>query len=54
MDGDRMREVRQQLRLSQGELKDHLNRRLGRSYDKPKISRWENGQSPFLRMSPWS
>ena len=39
-----MRGLRQQLRLSQGELKDELNRRLGRSYDKPKVSRWENGR----------
>ena len=46
MNGERMRELRLQLRLSQGELKDELNRRLGRSYDKPKVSRWENGREP--------
>ena len=46
MDGSRMRELRQQLRLSQTELKDNLNQRLGRSYDKPKVSRWENGREP--------
>ncbi|WP_242011668.1 ParA family protein [Acetobacter fallax] len=33
--------------MSQGELKDELNRRLGRSYDKPKISRWENDKEPI-------
>ncbi|KAA0677606.1 AAA family ATPase [Roseomonas genomospecies 6] len=44
MDGEQMRELRQELRLSQGDLKDELNRRLNRSYDKPKISRWENGR----------
>jgi chromosome partitioning protein len=38
---------RQQLRLSQTELGDALNRRLERSYDKPKISRWENGREPI-------
>ena len=44
MRGERVRELRQALRFSQGALKDELNRRLGRSYDKPKISRWENGR----------
>jgi chromosome partitioning protein len=48
MDGDRMmRELRQQLRLSQTELKTQLNQRLGRSYDKHKVSRWENGREPI-------
>lgn len=48
MDGDRMmRELRQQLRLSQTELKEQLNQRLGRSYDKHKVSRWENGREPI-------
>ena len=46
MDGPQFREARRALRLSQGDLKDALNRRLGRSYDKPKISRWENGHEP--------
>ena len=46
MQGERMRELRQGLRLSQAALKDELNRRLGRSYDNPKISRWENGREP--------
>jgi transcriptional regulator with XRE-family HTH domain len=31
MDGNRMRELRQQLRLTQAELKDKLNHQLGRS-----------------------
>jgi chromosome partitioning protein len=35
------------LRVSQAELRDDLNRRLKRSYDKPKISRWENGREPI-------
>ena len=39
--------LRQSLRLSQAELKEELNPRLGRSYDKPKISRWENGRDPI-------
>jgi chromosome partitioning protein len=47
MKGERMRELRQGLRLSQAELKDELNRRLGRSYDKPKVSRWENAREPI-------
>lgn len=42
MDGKMLRELRLGLRLTQGELKDELNRQLGRSYDKPKVSRWEN------------
>ena len=46
MNGDEVRAARLALRLSQGELKDELNRRLGRSYDKPKISRWENAREP--------
>jgi chromosome partitioning protein len=47
MDGQLMREQRLMLRLSQSELKDALNARFGRSYDKPKISRWENGREPI-------
>lgn len=46
MDGLTMRGLRQALRLSQSELKDRLNAALGRSYDKPKVSRWENGREP--------
>ena len=44
MNGDAMRAARLTLRLTQGELKDALNGELGRSYDKPKVSRWENGR----------
>jgi chromosome partitioning protein len=47
VNGERMRELRQKLRLSQADFKDELNRRLGRSYDKPKVSRWENGREPI-------
>ncbi|MXP65537.1 chromosome partitioning protein ParA [Roseomonas sp. M0104] len=47
MDGEALRMLRQQLRQSQSELKDALNRALGRSYDKPRISRWENGREPI-------
>ena len=47
MQGEAFRLARLQLRLSQAELKDALNRRLDRSYDKPKISRWENGREPI-------
>lgn len=47
MDGRQLRDSRQLLRWSQSELKDALNTRLGRSYDKPKISRWENGREPI-------
>ncbi len=49
MDGMAMRHIRQQLRLSQAELKERLNQTMRRSYDKPKISRWENGHEtiPF-------
>lgn len=43
MDGARVRAIRQRLRMTQATLKDALNERLGRSYDKPKVSRWENG-----------
>jgi chromosome partitioning protein len=47
MHGAKMRGARQQLRLTQTALKDVLNERLGRSYDKPRISRWENGHEPI-------
>src|SRR4051794_1372277 len=47
MQGEALRLARLRLRLSQGELKDALNQRLGRSYDKPRISRWENGHEPI-------
>ncbi|MFC7611485.1 AAA family ATPase [Pseudoroseomonas aestuarii] len=47
MQGSDLRTLRQQLRLSQSELKDMLNAALERSYDKPRISRWENGREPI-------
>ncbi|HWL84016.1 MAG TPA: AAA family ATPase [Roseomonas sp.] len=47
MDGEALRLLRQQLRQSQSELKEALNQALGRSYDKPRISRWENGREPI-------
>ncbi len=43
MNGTAMRQIRQQMRFSQADLKDRLNQLMARSYDKPKISRWENG-----------
>ncbi len=46
MDGLSFREARLGLRLSQGALTQELNARLGRKYDKPKVSRWENGHEP--------
>ncbi|MGI4795727.1 MAG: AAA family ATPase [Janthinobacterium lividum] len=46
MDGASFREARLRLRLSQGALTQELNARLGRKYDKPKVSRWENGHEP--------
>lgn len=46
MRGEDLRGLRRQLRLSQSALKDRLNASLGRSYDKPKVSRWENGHEP--------
>lgn len=49
MNAQQFKEHRLQLRLSQPELKDTLNRRLGRAYDKSKISRWENGREPIPR-----
>jgi chromosome partitioning protein len=47
MDATALRGLRLQLRLSQSALKDALNQALGRSYDKPRISRWENGHEPI-------
>gem|GEM_PF-185732 len=44
--GTRFRELRQSLRLSQLGLATALNARTGRKYDKPRISRWENGREP--------
>ena len=47
MDGGELRTLRQQLRLSQSEMADALNDVLERSYDKPRVSRWENGREPI-------
>jgi chromosome partitioning protein len=47
MDGQALRRHRGTLRLSQAEMKDVLNRQLKRSYDKPRLSRWENGREPI-------
>lgn len=44
MNGEQLRDARQTLRFSQAELTSALNVRTGRKYDKPKISRWENGR----------
>ena len=44
MNGDDFRLLREQVGRSQGDLKDILNARLKRSYDKSRISRWENGR----------
>lgn len=47
MDGEGLRALRRTLRMSQSDLRAALNSRLGRSYDKPRISRWENGREPI-------
>jgi chromosome partitioning protein len=44
VDSDSMRLLREQLRMSQGDLKDALNARMSRSYDRHRLSRWENGR----------
>ncbi|MEM1953546.1 MAG: AAA family ATPase [Candidatus Caldarchaeum sp.] len=47
MDGQEFRDIRQRLRLRQRDMKDELNRMLGRNYDVPRISRWESGREPI-------
>jgi len=47
MNGEEFRELRQKLRLRQRDLKDEINRTLGRNYDVPRISRWEGGHEPI-------
>jgi chromosome partitioning protein len=47
MEGGTLRALRHQLRQSQIELAEELNRRLGRSYDRPKLSKWESGRDPI-------
>lgn len=46
MDGSDLRQSRLRLRLSQSDLAEALNAKLGRSYDKPRVSRWENRHEP--------
>lgn len=46
MDGSGLRQSRLMLRLSQTDLAEALNAKLGRSYDKPRVSRWENKHEP--------
>lgn len=41
------KEYRDRLSLSQSQLKDLLNERLNRNYDRHTISRWENGKQPI-------
>ena len=41
-----MRRARLLLRLSQTDLAEALNAKLNRSYDKPRVSRWENQREP--------
>jgi chromosome partitioning protein len=38
--------LRRQLRRNQAELAEDINHCLSRSYDGPKVSRWENGKDP--------
>jgi chromosome partitioning protein len=47
MNGTEFRDIRLSLRLSQADLVRALNRRLGRSYDAPKLSRWETSSKPI-------
>ena len=45
--GAELREIRARQGLTQDDFADHLNRHLGRSYAKTKISRWETGAEPI-------
>jgi chromosome partitioning protein len=47
VDGDSFRLLRELTGRSQSELKDLLNARLSRAYDKSRVSRWENGREPI-------
>ncbi|NVN06759.1 ParA family protein [Asaia spathodeae] len=47
MQGDEFRTAREEMRLSQVEMKEILNTRLSRSYDKSRVSRWENDREPI-------
>lgn len=44
MDGELLKAYRRKRDLSQEAFADMLNQKLGRSYDKAKVSRWENGK----------
>ena len=46
MDGSGLRQSRLRLRLTQDGLAEALNAKLGRTYDKLRISRWENKREP--------
>ncbi len=46
MDGDLLKAYRRKRDLTQEGFAHYLNERLGRSYDKAKVSRWENGREP--------
>jgi chromosome partitioning protein len=43
MTGDELRALREGRKMGQPELAAHLNAKLGRKYDRNRISRWENG-----------
>ncbi|HLN24981.1 MAG TPA: AAA family ATPase [Patescibacteria group bacterium] len=43
LSGADLRQIRESRNQDQQQFADHLNDKLGRRYDKPKISRWENG-----------
>jgi chromosome partitioning protein len=47
MDGAALRAFRRKRELSQEGFAAFLNERLSRSYDKAKVSRWENGREPI-------
>lgn len=47
--GDRIKQLRKQMHLTQEELADQLNERFGLSINKSMISKWENGKGdPYL------
>lgn len=41
-----MKAYRVALKLTQQGLADHFNQKLGRKYDRSKVSRWEGGNAP--------
>ncbi len=44
MNGEQFRQIREELKYSQNDLRSVLNTRLDRSYDRSRLSRWENGK----------